>query len=97
MSRKISNSAADAFYSGRPFKSSNTEVKANADTTELYLFGNLIAIKKQKEVSITNAGWFSATTKERLNALNVASIGQKAGKWYLNGKEWDGQLTIVAK
>lgn len=97
MSRKISNSAADAFYSGRSFKSGNTEVKVSADTTEMYLFGNLIAIKKQKEVSITNAGWFSATTKERLSALNIASIGQKAGKWYLNGKEWDGKLTTIAK
>jgi hypothetical protein len=41
-------------------------------------------------VTISNAGWFSKTTKERLNGLYGVSISQKAGEWYLNGIKWGG-------
>jgi hypothetical protein len=62
--------------------------------TKIFLHGNEIACRKQNlktwvvEICITNAWWFSNTTKERLNWLPWVSIVQKKGKWYLNGKEW---------
>ena len=46
-------------------------------------------------LSITNCGWETATTKERLNALPNVRIQQKKGIWYLNDVEWDGKLIDV--
>lgn len=40
-------------------------------------------------------GFFTNTTKERLNALPGVNIVQKLGKWYLNGVLWDGTLTNI--
>jgi len=60
------------------------------DGKRLYLFDNLIAEHRADGLHISNAGWFSKTTKERLNGLTGVSISQSRGKWYLNGKEWDG-------
>lgn len=34
-------------------------------------------------------------TKERLNALQGVNIVQKNFVWYLNGKEWNGELTDI--
>jgi hypothetical protein len=95
MSRKISNSAAEALYNHVAFKSSNTKVTIDGDTAKLFLHGNLISIKRENKISITNAGWMSNVTKERLNALNGVSIRQKKGNWYLNGELWDGKLIPI--
>jgi len=43
------------------------------------------------DIRITNAGWKSNVTKDRLNALpNGVSINQVRGEWFLNGNPWDG-------
>jgi len=89
--RKTSRDAAAAFISSKPYRSKNTVT----DGTRLYLFGNLIAEKRGAALWITNAGWSTATTKERLNALPGVSITQKAGIWYLNGAEWSGKWAKV--
>jgi len=44
---------------------------------------------------ITNAGWQSNTTKERLNGLSGVSIYQKNFQWFLNGKPWNGDWITV--
>lgn len=103
--RKITEQAAQAFNNLEPFKKDNTEVKINATTNgrptwaELFLFGNKIAeihkTPKKKVLRITNAGYKTNTTKERLNGLPGVKINQKAGKWYLNGEEWNGKLTEI--
>ena len=54
-----------------------------------------LAKKENGKVYITNAGWFSDTTKERLNGIQGVSIHQKDYVWYLNGKEWNGKLTEI--
>jgi hypothetical protein len=41
-------------------------------------------------LQISNAGWASNTTKERLNGIPGVHIKQKNWTWYLNGQEWDG-------
>lgn len=63
----------------------------------MYLHRNLIAEKnfQNGEIAITNAGWNTDTTKERLNGIPGVSITQKNWKWYLNGEEWGGNLAIV--
>lgn len=73
----------------------------NTYLTKLKYQGNTIAIKSlNKHTSIerlfiTNCGWFSNTTKERLNALQGVNIVQRNFVWYLNGKEWNGELTEI--
>lgn len=79
---KINN----AFVQGQAKKISNT----NTDGQSLWLFNNKIAEHREDGMYITNAGWKSRTTKERLNGLPNVSISQKKGEWYLNGNLWDG-------
>lgn len=42
------------------------------------------------EIYITNAGYFTNVTKDRLNQLR-ANITQRKGLWYKDGIEWDGK------
>lgn len=92
--RKITKSAIEAFISSTPFNGDNTRIIVG-ETTQLLLFNNLIAEKTKDGLFITNAGWQSNTTKERLNAIPGVNISQKKGVWYLNGNQWDGKLTQI--
>jgi len=94
----ITRQAVAAFNNAESFKSGNTKVIVKPNVTVLLLFNNEIAYRyndPERTLSITNAGWESNTTKERLNGLDGVSIQQKAGIWYLNGKEWEGELIDV--
>jgi hypothetical protein len=95
--RKITKEAVNAFLQGYDYSNSNTKVLASGNTVSstMTLFGNLIAIKNADYISITNAGYFTATTKERLNGIPGVSISQSKGVWYLNGKEWDGEWIMI--
>ena len=90
--RKITEKATSSFLNNQNFRLNNTEVEVVGDETRLLLHGNLIAKKVNGILYISNCGWFSNTTKERLNALPNVSISQKNYEWYLNGKYWDGKL-----
>jgi hypothetical protein len=96
--RKITEESISAFNDGRTFKKANMEVEALANVTILKLHGNAIAYRyndPERTLSITNAGWKSNTTKERLNAIEGVSISQRNFVWYLNGQEWDGSLIDI--
>ena len=96
--RTITQNAIENFLNAESFKSSNTIVEVLPNVTILKLFGNPIAYKyndPEKTLSITNCGWKSNTTKERLNALPNVRITQVSGVWYLNGKVWDGKLIDI--
>jgi len=96
--RKITIESVDAFMNARPFHKDNTEVTVLDNVTILKLFGNEIAYRynnPERTLSITNAGWLSNTTKERLNGIPNVRIHQKNFNWYLNDKEWDGKLIDV--
>jgi|SRR6188768_1803311 len=96
--RKITQGCINAFLNAQPFKNSNTQVVVKENVTILVLHGHSIAYKyndPEKTLSITNCGWFTNTTKERLNALPNVSIQQKKGVWFLNGVEWDGKLIDI--
>lgn len=82
----------------RPFKKQNMEVEVLPNVTILKLHGNRIAFRyndPEKTLSISNCGWFSNTTKERLNAIPGVSVNQKNWEWYLNGEKWNGNLIDV--
>jgi hypothetical protein len=55
----------------------------------------MIAERRQGGLWITNAGWQSTTTKERLNGLSGVRINQVRGQWYLNGNAWNGEWVNV--
>lgn len=96
--RKITKESVDAFMNARPFKKDNMVIEVKPNVTIMYLFGNIIAYKyndPEKTISITNAGWESRTTMERLNAIPGVRIHQKNWEWYLNGNKWDGKLTDI--
>ena len=94
--RKITREAVDKFLSKTPFSKSNMEVDQAFGTYRLKLHGNTIAVLDEfNMLSISNAGWASNTTKERLNGLPNVGIYQKNWQWYLNGNEWNGEWTRV--
>lgn len=89
--RKVTLETTGAFMARRAFTMGNT----HTDGTTLFLHGNAIAKHTPKGLMITNAGWSSNTTKERLNGLQGVSISQKNHQWYLNGKEWGGEWILI--
>jgi len=89
--RKITQDAIRAFYNRTPFKRGNTRVEVNeANEARLLLHGNTIAYISDIKVLISNCGYFTSTTKERLNGLNGVSIVQRNFEWFLNGEKWNG-------
>ena len=98
MSKKITIESVRNFLDGVPFKKSNMEVSREGTIYYLKLFGNKIAARMSDgRVWISTAGWFSNTTKERLNGLPGVGIYQKNGNWYLNGNQWDGKPIYINK
>ena len=96
--KQITRLMRDAFLDGTPFRKDNTEVRVEDRTVAIYLFGNKIAARSEyypDRIMITNCGWDTVTTKERLNALPNVHIHQKNYTWYLNGEQWNGAPTTV--
>lgn len=96
--RTITENAIEKFLNAETFKSGNTSVEVLPNVTILKLFGNAIAYQyndPEKTLSITNCGYKTATTKERLNGIPNVSISQRKGEWYLNDVEWDGELIDI--
>ncbi len=97
--RKITRESVDAFMNAKKFKKANMEVEVLPNVTILKLHGNEIAYRynnPERTLSITNAGWQTNTTKERLNGIPNVSIHQKNFVWYLNDVEWNGSLIDVS-
>ena len=95
--KQITLETRNAFLNSKNFKKQNMQVEVSKFNTFLKLFNNIIAIKDNEtnKIKITNCGWFSNTTKERLNSLPNVLIQQKNFKWYLNGQQWDGNLIEI--
>jgi hypothetical protein len=89
--RKVTQQIVDAFLRGESKKVGNTLT----DGVAIWLHQNKIAEMRGNGLWISNAGWASNTTKERLNGLPEVSIQQKRGEWYLNGHAWRGEWVHV--
>lgn len=96
--RAITKESVQAFFGGYTLKKSNTTVDFNG-RWEMRLFGNLIAYRNSEGTFISNAGWESVTTKERLNGIlarvSQERIWQKDFQWYLGDKKWNGSWIKV--
>lgn len=95
--RKINKLTFDAFYKGVNFSLSNTLVQTEEGVTKLFLHGHCIAKfdRANNKLFITNCGYKTKVTKDRLNILEGVNIYQRKGIWYLNNKEWDGKEILV--
>jgi hypothetical protein len=106
--RKIEQRMAEAFRNKQTFKSGNTEVLFKAMTNDgqypkgdhflvVELFGKEIVRQDSATgvIEVTHAGWPTATTKSRLNAIG-AGVHQSNFIWYIDGKEWGGSWTAIA-
>lgn len=95
--RKITRLAIDAFMSATPFKQSNTEVVVVETCSDLLLHGYLIARKFHitNNLYITDAGFQTNITMERLNGIPDVRISQKNSQWFLNGVSWDGRMVKI--
>jgi len=96
--KKITEQSTEAFQNRREFNKSNMVVEVLPNVTILKLFGNEIAYlynDPDNTLAITNCGWQSNTTKERLNGIEGVSISQRKGEWFLNGALWDGKLIDI--
>jgi hypothetical protein len=82
--RKVTRIVCTAFLNGVKRKMSNTKT----DGIHLWLHGNLIAKKgEHSDVFITDAGWQTNTTAERLNGLlslmgKASRICRRSYRWY---------------
>jgi len=96
MSRKITQESVQAFYNRRKFNKSNMSVeKTDEGFTLLKLHGNTIAGRDFEGTWITDAGWPTRTTFERLNGFDNVRVNTKKGQVYLNGEEWDGEKVYI--
>lgn len=92
--RQITKEAMEAFCEGRRYKKSNMEVTGDS----MYLHGNKIAWwDKNYQLWISNCGWWTNTTKERLNSLPNVNIVQRNYQWYLNGEAWNGRAICIGR
>ena len=81
--RQITKDSISAFMSAKKFNRQNMQVEVLPNVTILYLHNNAIAYRyndPQRTLMITNCGWFTPTTKERLNALPNVHIQQTIEK-----------------
>ena len=97
--RKITEESISAFYNKSKLKKQNMNVFYDRydHTSRMLLHNNCIATydHDNKQLKISNCGWFTPTTKERLNALLNVNIQQKNFVWFLNGEEWNGNTKTV--
>jgi len=94
--KTISLKAANALLNRKTLNTKNTKVVNDDRLTYMLLHGNMIAIiDSENKLKISNCGWFTNTTRDRLNALPGIHIYQKNYVWYLNGKQWNGELITI--
>jgi hypothetical protein len=63
--RRITQEAAQALLNGETYRNDNTHVEGGV----MLLHGNAIARYDGHTLMISNAGWHTTTTKERLNGV----------------------------
>ena len=88
--RKIERLMNQAITAGKDFKLANTEVVSYTNSSDVYLFGNLIARIGETWIELFDGGWQTVTTKSRLNAILSEHgcpgeyVFQKNYQWFVN-------------
>lgn len=95
---KLTEQSVRAFLMNKKFKKGNMQVEVLEHKSILRLHNNPIAYKynnPEGTIEVQNCGWFTRTTKERLNAIPGVYVNQKNFYWYLNGEQWNGNLVKI--
>ena len=89
--RKVTELTVKALINGMNRTVGNTSVEYNTDKDryELKLHGNLIAYRTcgVQRMYISNAGWHTNTTKERINGI-IDIFCRNTGRVYQRDFEW---------
>jgi len=99
--RKIEKQMNQAIADSKDFKSANTEVISCSNVSDVYLHGNLIARIGETWIELFDAGYQTATTKSRLNAILDANgcggerVFQKQGQWFITINDGSNNLATV--
>ena len=102
--RKVTEECCKAFLRGEPLRRDNTEVVVGSEGTvavSLRLHGNEIArMYRDGTIFISDAGWATNVTKERLNGLlrmlGKDLIYQKDFAWQHKGEDFpSGEWVMV--
>ena len=96
--RKVTKETVAALVAGVKLSKGNTQVKELVETLlySMELHGNKIAEldRVTGELTISDCGWKSVTTKERLNGIldyfKLPKITQKNYVWYIGDEVWNG-------
>lgn len=91
MSTKTANVTVNAFMKHEPKCMGNTVSTGDS----LILFGKVIAKWLDGKLWITNAGYPTRTTHDRLNEIPGVKLYVKKEVSYLNGKLWNGEWTVI--
>jgi hypothetical protein len=91
--RKITSEAIKAFNNFQSFNKQNMQILVgdSGDAVLMQLHGHTIAAKNGNTLSITNAGYNTRTTNDRLNALDGVHVYNKNKQLFLNDEKWDGE------
>ena len=88
--RVIEKQMNDAITASQDRKKDNTEVITYTNSSDVFLYGNLIARIGETWIELFDGGYQSNTTKSRLNAIlkvhgcDNEYIFQKKGQWFIN-------------
>ena len=107
MANQITTDSVRAFAEGRKFARGNMQVSIKWERVMLLQHGNLIAFydrdNKQGTVTISNCGWDSVATKQRLDeVLRVMTqgrwrLGSDKGQWVLFPRDHGQSINFTGK
>ena len=85
--RKITQQIVNAFQNSRSLTIGNSRTNGES----LWLFDNKIAEIRRDGLWVSNGGWDSKTTKDRLNGLSGVNVVHRRGVLLLYERLWDGR------
>lgn len=92
--RKVTENAVNAFFAGRNWAGGNTTVQVEDGWVQMRLHGHKIAWRhtsEPNEIYVSQCGWPTVTTRERLNAVlytfNGLHMSQSKHKQYIGNEE----------
>ena len=94
--KAISKKTAYALLNYNRTKSANTIVWQDSEGSHMSLFGNKIAwVTLDGSLWVTDCGWVTPTTRDRLSAVLGLPLSIKKRSWILDGQPWDGSPKLI--
>lgn len=58
----------------------------------------VVKIHPDNSATLNTGGWYSSTTKDRMNKYSPVRVYQRKGQWYLeNGEEYEDGVVVADK